>query len=396
MIEEELINNQSPQTEDIKITDEGPSFTPAPNKSDKKLKKKKSKARSIIEWTLTGIFAALFVVFGAGQIDGMIHRNEHMGEMIRFGTSSYVVWTDSMEPIYPVKSAIINYLDDEATIVNKFNASKSELYMLDDEKPYFDGANWLTYDLDTDIPSEDNKFIYYNNDISHWNNPHLVAYSLTDSTVWPGIEMQKIDESIYRLEIKKSFDRVIFTNGDYVDITFINNEYYHNNVFKDNNYPLNPLFRNNETVVPSSLGVKPIMTHRVNEIKNVDGVNYFITAGINPDKEDSAQSFNDKTQYQISTYNKILGVVKINSRFVGGFFYVISSAWGLLIFLLIPALYLAITSVIDILRALKDNEVEESNTSKEVNSLKELSKEDKERLKKEMLEEMLNNKKGDK
>ena len=51
----------------------------------KKVKKPKSKARKIIEWVLTGIFAALFVVAGIAQIDGIVHKKDHYGQQIRFG-----------------------------------------------------------------------------------------------------------------------------------------------------------------------------------------------------------------------------------------------------------------------------------------------------------------------
>ena len=138
------------------------------------------------------------------------------------------------------------------------------------------------------------------------------------------------------------------------------------------------------------------MTHRIVEIKNTDGINYFLTAGINP----SSERFGDKRQFQICTYNKIIGVVKVSSPFIGKIFDVISSAWGLLLFLLIPALYLAVTSIIDILKTLKENEnggedasSSGGNSSPRVESLDNLSNADRERLKKEMLDEMINKKK---
>ena len=67
-----------------------------------------------------------------------------------------------MEPLYPTNPAIINYLDSEEAIVNRYNASKSDLYMLEEGKPYFDGYTWKEY-VDTEVPSEGNKFIYYSN-----------------------------------------------------------------------------------------------------------------------------------------------------------------------------------------------------------------------------------------
>lgn len=386
---EEVEETVSPKSVDI--TEGGPEYmdTVVEEEPKKKGKKPKSKVRSVIEWTLTILFAVLFVAFGAGQIDGMIHKNEHYGQMIRFGTSAFTVLTDSMEPLYPTNTAIIDYRDSEEAIVERFNASKSDLYMLEENKPYFDGYTWKEY-VDTDTPSEGNKFIYYSNTVSGWGNPHIVCYSATDSTIWPGLEMSKLKENFYRIEVKSGFDRVIFTSGDYIDISFVHNEYYASKVLKDGNKLLNPVFKREIDLTGE------VMTHRLNEVKNVDGVNYFIMAGINPE----SAKFGGKDQYQICTYNKVIGVVKINSPFIGGVFKVVSSGWGLLIFLLIPALYLAITSVIDILKTLKESEEgsddDNSSHSTKVESLDGLSAEDRERLKKEMLEEMLNSRKDDK
>ena len=260
----------------------------------KPAKKKKGKVRKTIEWILTGIFAAIFIVFAAAQIDGMVHKQEHFNQEIKFGFSAYVVWTDSMEPDYMVGTALVNYLDDEQTIVDKFN------------------------------------------------------------------------------------------RGETVDITFWSNELYPN---------IKPTieYLTHEIVVTPSAGVSlPIMTHRLVEIQNVDGKNYFITTGINYTEKE----YSKKEQYQVFTYNKILGVVKHNSPALGGFFKFISSIWGLLILLLAPALYLAVTSIIDILKTLKESEEAPKTTeNKGVSSLDTLSKKDMERLKKEMLEEMLNKKK---
>ena len=389
MIEEKenLDEIEKPSQEVVDISG-GPEYHDYPEEEPKK-KKQKSKLRSTIEWAFTIIFAVLFVAFGAAQLDGMIHKKEHNDEMVRFGTSAFSVLTDSMEPLYPVNTAIINYLDSEETIVNRFNASKSDLYMLDDAKPYFDGHEWKEYSSAV-TPTDGNKFVYYNSSVSHWNNPHIVCYSLYNSTIWPGLEMEKVEENIYRIEVDKGFDRVIFTSGDYIDISFKHNAKYKSIVVTGDRKLSNPVFKNEIDLTYE------VMTHRLNEIINVDGTNYFVMAGINPD----SAKFGGKDQFQICTYQKVIGVVKINSPFIGGVFKVISSGWGLLIFLLIPALYLAISSVIDILKTLKEHEdgEEEAKTSSspKVDSLNSLSDEDRERLKKEMLEEMLNSRKDDK
>ena len=389
MIEEkEKLDEIEEPTHEVVDISGGPEYHDYPEETPKK-KKEKSKLRSTIEWIFTILFGILFVAFGAAQIDGMIHKKEHNDEMVRFGTSAFSVLTDSMEPLYPVNTAIIDYLDSEETIVERFNASKSDLYMLDDSKPFFDGHEWKEY-TSTISPEAGNKYIYYSNSVSHWNNPHIVCYSLTNSTIWPGLEMEKIEENIYRIEVDTGFDRVIFTSGDYIDISFKHNAKYKSIVVADGRKLSNPVFKTEIDLTYE------VMTHRLNEIVNVDGVNYFITAGINPE----SAKFGGKDQFQICTYQKIIGVVKVNSPFVGAIFKVISSGWGLLIFLLIPALYLAISSVVDILKTLKEHEEGEEETSKsntpKVDSLSNLSDEDRERLKKEMLEEMLNSRKDDK
>ena len=92
----------------------------------------------------------------------------------------------------------------------------------------------------------------------------------------------------------------------------------------------------------------------------------------------------------------------MNSPLLGGTFRFITSPWGLLVFLLIPAFYLVITSVIDIFKAIKDPEEEgETSNGASANSsssgdspLAGLSDEDRERLKKEMLDELMNKKGG--
>lgn len=254
-------------------------------------KKQKGKVRKTIEWILTGLFAAVFIVFAAAQIDGMVHKKEHFNQEIKFGFSTWVVWTDSMEPDYMVGSALVNYLDDEQTIIDRFN------------------------------------------------------------------------------------------RGETVDITFWSNELY---PFINPTIP----YLTREIVVTPASGVElPIMTHRLVEIQKVDGVNYFITTGINYTEKE----YSKKEQYQVFTYEKVLGVVKHNSPALGAFFKFVSSIWGLLILLLVPALYLAVTSIIDILKTLKENEEAPATggAPQGVSSLDQLSEKDKERLKREMLEEML-------
>ena len=277
------------------------------NEEEKKEKKPKSKARKIIEWVITGIFLAIFVVVGLAQIDGLVNKNKHYGQQIRFGFATFVVQTDSMEPKYKVKSAIITYLDDA-------------------DKLYKD-----------------------------------------------------------------------FQNGAVLDVTFYDVYGSNTEYTTPQNHP-ELTKRTDQTGVP--------MTHRVQEIhvneaiQKGKGKYTFITAGINTRSKNMGYKDGDPEltidQYQAFTEKELLGKVVVGSAFLGGVFGFVSSIWGLLILLLIPAFYLIITSVIDIFKAYKEpEEVTEGAPKETPNGERVLSEADKQRLKDELLKEMMNKKKGD-
>ena len=138
-----------------------------------------------------------------------------------------------------------------------------------------------------------------------------------------------------------------------------------------------------------------VMTHRIREIHKDDtkelgkGKYIFITSGINTGGESSKEG-----QYQMFTEAQILGVVKYNSVFIGKVFGFVSSAYGLIILLLIPAAYLIITSGLDIYRAVSEKEeAEEAAGSNGEAKVDGLSDKDRERLKQELLQEMIEKKK---
>lgn len=292
-------------------------------------KKKKSKGRVIFEWILTGVFAIIFVFAGIGQINAMVNKKANFGENLPYGYGSFVVKTNSMEPEYKVGTAIVTHKLSGKAVLDRFlKDDTSELTFEDSERIVYT-ALW------TEDDKEHNK----------------------------------------------------------VDITFSDRyteRFYAYDMLKYNN-------QTNPTGVP--------MTHRLREIhvsKLVDDKDVkkytFIVAGIN---KDAAEALSAEGQYQAFTSDFILGVVILNSAFLGGFFGFISSPWGLLVFLLIPAFYLVITSVLDIFKAMKDpeeetigadNNTETPKTNDRISSLDELSKEERERLKREMLEEMMKKK----
>ena len=112
---------------------------------EEKAKKPKSKTRKIIEWVLTGIFLAVFAVVGLAQIDGFVNKKSHYNQQIRFGYGTFVVQTDSMEPEYKVKTAIITYLEDADKIYKSYQAGK------DIDVTFFDaytGENEYTKPMD--------------------------------------------------------------------------------------------------------------------------------------------------------------------------------------------------------------------------------------------------------
>ena len=259
-----------------------------------KVKKPKSKARIITEWVLTIVFGAAFLFAGIAQVDGLIHRDEHFGQTLRFGWGSFVVLTDSMEPEYPVNSAIITYYEKPENIVADFTAGKTV-------------------------------------DITFQNGFEYIA--------------EQPSESKYRVNVT----------------------------------------------------TQAVFTHRLFEVredKSVaigEGHYLFFVAGINTSGDNWKES-----QYQVFTERSILGLVKANSPFLGWFFNILSSPWGLLIFLLIPAGYLVVVSVLDIFKGMKDDEEKPAvaGGSAPINpaSLEGLSEADKKRLKDQLLEEMLEQK----
>ena len=139
-----------------------------------------------------------------------------------------------------------------------------------------------------------------------------------------------------------------------------------------------------------------IMTHRLKEIHEDPTVPYgegrfiLITTGINNHGEYALIG-----QYQLFTEKQYLGTVKVANSALGGFMNFVSSPFGLLILLLIPAGYLIVVSSIDIFKAVKEDE----NATQAASSgehLSNISDKEKERLKKELLEEMIKAKKEEK
>ena len=206
----------------------------------------------------------------------------------------------------------------------------------------------------------------------------------------------------YLEDADKIYDR--FQKGETVDITFVH-------VPISNNEYTSPRDNPELTVRTNARADKQVdgipMTHRVREIHINESVakgkgRYtFITAGINTRSEwmgwQEGQPDMVINQYQAITEKELLGRVVVNSPFLGGVFSFVSSVFGLLILLLIPAFYLVITSVIDIFKAYKDPEEAKEGASAGGGNKTgpvTLSEADKKRLKEQLLDEMIAKKKG--
>ena len=103
------------------------------------------------------------------------------------------------------------------------------------------------------------------------------------------------------------------------------------------------------------------------------------------------------SQTQSFDERKIIGRVQEVNGFLTVIYSVFTSTWGLLTLILIPAIYLIITSVIDIVKTMTEKEESPSSSNNtglaKDDLLSQLSPKDLERLKKDLLNELLD--KGD-
>ena len=183
-------------------------------------------------------------------------------------------------------------------------------------------------------------------------------------------------------DVTKFQDRL--SKGETIDVTFFNIGVDTGSVKPDN-----PEFTTETDPVYWP------MTHRLREVHVRDDVEYgkgkyvFVVSGIN---ESSAKWSPD--QYQMFTEKEYLGTVKVTNSFAGHLMKFISSPIGLIILLLIPAAYLIVVSSMDIFKAVKEEETKAENNDKlEGDHLSNLSQKERDRLKNELLEEMIKAKK---
>lgn len=237
--------------------------------------------------------------------------------------------------------------------------------------------------------------IFKKNNVPMMFNSIGTCYVLTDSMEpeYP----QKTTIIVQNCSVKELIQR--FDNGEIVDVTF-QNDYV--SPGPDSSIPAGKT-----SLIVSNM----TMTHRMigyyidNSVEEGNGKYLIYAAGIN-DQSDTGRL----AQYQVFNEKLLVGRVIGRSQFLGFMTGLITSVWGLLILLLIPSFYMIITSVLDIFKHYNEQEEEEAkaadvvstqtgdNPPKESNEdvLAGISDKEKERLKQELLDEMLNGKKGDK
>lgn len=187
----------------------------------------------------------------------------------------------------------------------------------------------------------------------------------------------------YKEDVSKFAEEL--EQGKTIDVTFMNVSVATNG-FKPDTEAFKDKLPTQATNVP--------MTHRLREVHVDENVAYgegrylFVASGINTGGYASKEG-----QYQVFTEKEYLGTVKSVNPFMGRFMKFISSPIGLIILLLIPAGYLIVASSIDIFKAVKEEETAEGNAPlANGQHLDNISNDDRERLKNELLEEMLKEK----
>ena len=221
------------------------------------------------------------------------------------------------------------------------------------------------------------------------------CYVLTDSMdpVYP----EKSTILVQKCKPQELVNRLV--KGETVDVTFLN---------VDRGVgPYIPEGKNPSDVIVTN----QIMTHRLigywvddrAEVTEGNGKYYFFASGIN-----YAAHIGGEGQYQVFTEVDLVGRVVGKSQFLGWMTQFITSWYGLLILLLIPSAYMIVTSVLDIFKAYNGDDEDDDKVVAEVDGnassvppgengdvLGGLSDADRERLKQELLDEMLNKKKGE-
>jgi len=151
--------------------------------------------------------------------------------------------------------------------------------------------------------------------------------------------------------------------------------------------------------------IQSTITHRVYEIETDDSGSpvSFLCHGINVNA-----TYYSPTQYQEVPVDQVLGKIVHKSYVLGDFITAMQTPYVVILLIFVPASFIAVSSVIDMLniKKMSEEELEEKYGDEKGKKKKKkedpndplsgLSEEEKASLKKQMIEEMLNSKKGEK
>jgi len=228
-------------------------------------------------------------------------------------------------------------------------------------------------------------------------NSYMPLIVLTDS-MEPEI---KTKSAIFIKE--ESCEKIVedFSNGKNVDLTFddifgcgqdIDYTYSTETLDFLVNYTVDGVAKpkTNRTTFDNPASVRTL-THRLFHVQinehNEFGENryYFFVEGINT----NSKNYGAPAQYQVFTENELYGVVAKSSVFVGRVFSFAQSPIGLIILLLIPSLYMILSSIYELIKA---NDIAEESEpvqgEAKQGALDSLSEKDIKRLKEEMLNQI--------
>lgn len=344
-------------------------------------KSKMKKVRSIIGWILTSLIAVLFLGVASLQIDALIHKKDNYQQNIGFGFGNFIVQTASMEPEYQVGTAIITKRQDPDQIYRTFLSYQAYNRTLDEDSGE---------DVDGKMEQRMSEIKGYLHDLS-LDSFSDKAFAKAEENIatqeQAGKDVTSLKNSLASLKTARADYYHLRSLYRTIDVTFI--DAWSGSITPDDaslTYRTPSPKDNQGNIIPLTHRIREI--HLREEVEKGKGKYTFITCGIN-----IGEYLSQQNQYQAFQEQHILGTVILNSPSIGKFFRFVASPWGLLILLLIPALYLVISSVLDIFRAFREPKEEVAKQGSETKgSLSSLSEKDQERLKQEMLEEMFKEK----
>lgn len=321
--------------------------------------KKKRKVWNILGWVLTGIFGLFFVFFAVCFINGSMNKKNNYGLSIPFGYGTALVQTDSMaydfkgNECYPIGSSVFTKKKDFSTV-----KTGDDLWFY----------NYLSADDYSVSEGTQTSFPFIHRTIGY------VPVSSEEET----IQISFVEGTSYPVKITNP------TSSPFWIVMGANvSKEAHDDSSKTSHYGSYQV----QIVFATDDGNTLLANYK----NRGSEIRFSLPDYINPETTN---------YYSVTGAGVYLGTVIGKSKVAGKIMSFVTSIWGLLILLLIPALFLVISGLKDIAKAFKEQpeegEKDKPSSSSSSDPLAGLSEEDKQRLKDEMLEQLMNQSKGGK